>query len=138
MKKLFVTILLTGFFFVGLNTAQAQKKEARVLLVPQDDTEQVLAYPISVMNVVNNKCLGCHSPSGKSDDAKEDLMWETLQDLSTEDMVAVLDEIVEVLEEGKMPPKKIVAKYPNMKLSDEESATLKEWAESTLNAALGE
>ncbi len=138
MKKISLLILVAGFMFIGINQAQAQKEEAKVLLVPQNDTETVFAYPISVVNVINNKCLGCHSPSGKSDDAKEDLMWEKLQGMDPADMVAVLDEIIEVLEEGKMPPKKIVAKYPHLKMSDEETTILKSWAEMTSNNLMGE
>ena len=123
---------------VGLNQAQAQKEEAKVLLVPQNDAEQVFAYPISVVNVINNKCLGCHSPSGRSDDAKEDLMWEKLQKMDPMDMIAKLDEIIEVLDEGKMPPKKIVEKYPSMKMTAEETAILKNWAENISNELIGE
>ena len=49
------------------------------------------------------------------------------------DAYAALDEILEILEEGSMPPEKIVTKYPSMKLSEKETETLTAWAEGLLS-----
>jgi len=131
-------LLFAGFCLAGFNSAYAQKEETKVLLVSQNDTDQVLSFTMSAMQVIDAKCLGCHSPGGKSDKAKDKLMWEKLQKMDAADAVAKLDEIIEVLEEGEMPPKKMIEKYPSMKLSAEESATLTAWAEASMKKAMGE
>jgi hypothetical protein len=43
-------------------------------------------------------------------------------------LVSVLDEIIEVTEEQKMPPEKFLERKPEAKPTDEEFAILMEWA----------
>lgn len=110
-----------------------QKAKTQFLLVPMSDSvSQVISYDMDVMKVIDSKCLGCHSPKGKSDKARKALIWENLQTLSGADAYAKLDEMMEVIEEGSMPPKKMIEKYPGLKLTEEETAALKEWTESML------
>ncbi len=126
----FSLFLLAILIFSGV---KAQDKEPTpVLLVAMADSSRAVSYHLEMLSVVTNKCLGCHSPAGRSDDAKEALMWEKLQNMGKVDAYATLDEILEVLEEGSMPPEKIVAKYPHLKLSEEETEILTRWAETTL------
>jgi len=114
-------------------SAMAQDKEpTQILLVPEADAGKTVSYSLDAMSVIQAKCLGCHSPSGKSDKAKEKLQWEKLQTMSGADAMAMLDEILEVLDKGEMPPVKLVEKYPNMKLTEDETAKLHKWAEATL------
>lgn len=129
MKRPVITMLTLMLTIFMVSNANSQRDEVSVTLA---DAGASVSYPLSVMAVINNKCYGCHSPEGRSDDAKEALQWIHLQDMEAIDVMAVMDEIVEVLEEGKMPPEKMVAKYPEMKLSDEEATKLREWAEGTL------
>ena len=37
-----------------------------------------IVLPADVKAVVDNKCYGCHSVDGQSDDAKEGLMWDSI------------------------------------------------------------
>lgn len=139
MKKTFFTGCIIVILFFASNEALAQRagpEKTRVLLV--DDSTQVLSYPMDVLGIITNKCLGCHSPNARGDKSKEALQWVLLQNMTGADLVAKLDEVVEVLEEGEMPPAKMIEKYPQMKLSETEVALLKEWAESSLNTAMGE
>ncbi len=138
MKKLLFTICIALFacFYTQEAAAQGGPEKTKVLLA--DSTQLLGAYPMDVMTLITNKCLGCHSPSGKSDKAKDKLMWVKLQYMEPADLVGTLDEIIEVLDEGEMPPAKMIEKYPHLKLTDDEVALLKGWAESTTNAALGE
>ncbi len=130
MKHL--NIILTFLAVTMMSVVYGQEEEAKVLLVPEGDSTQVISYPISIVNIVTSKCLGCHSPSGRSDKAKDALQWEKLQHMSGTEAYAVLDEILEVVVEGDMPPEKIVEKYPNLKLSQEESDAIADWAEQML------
>lgn len=95
-----------------------------------------IEYPEDVKKIIDNKCYKCHSDEGKSDDAKEALLWDKLPTLKKVDQIATLDDISEVLDEGKMPPEKVVEKYPNMKLTKAETKILLEWAESTAEKLL--
>ncbi len=139
MKKLLLASSIVFAFCLFTQDVKAQKQgpeKTKVLLA--DSTQQVGAYPMDVMTLITNKCLGCHSPSGRSDKAKKKLMWVQLQYMEPADLIAKLDEIAEVVEEGEMPPAKMIERFPNLKLTDDEVALLKDWAESTTNAAMGE
>ncbi len=138
MKKLLIIPCIALFACLYTQEALAQEGPEKTKVLLADSTQLLGAYPMDVMTLITNKCLGCHSPSGKSDKAKDKLQWVQLQYMEPADLVAKLDEILEVLEEGKMPPSKVVEKYPHLKLTDDEVALLKDWAESTTNAALGE
>jgi len=88
-------------------------------------------YPETVKKVIDSKCLGCHSPEGKSEKAKEALNWMTLMGLEKSVKVSKLDKIVEVLDKGEMPPKKMLEMHPEAKISAEDSKILRDWAVAT-------
>jgi hypothetical protein len=90
-----------------------------------------ITFPADVKAVIDNKCYGCHSKDGRSDEAKGDLMWDSIPLYPKERQIAVLDDISEVLEKGKMPPEKMIEMHPEAKLSPEQVALLKKWAETT-------
>ena len=85
-------------------------------------------YPEVVKKVIDSKCLGCHSPEGKSEKAKEALNWTTLMGLEKSVQISKLDEVIEVLDKGEMPPKKMIEKHPEAKISEADSKILKDWA----------
>ncbi len=99
--------------------------------VGEDDDSATLKYPKKVKEVIDSRCYGCHSPEGKSDKAKKKLMWDDLPGMSKSDAVAKLDDIIEVLEKGKMPPEKFLAMKPDAKPTEKEVKILKDWADKT-------
>ena len=88
-------------------------------------------YPEAIKKVIDSKCLGCHSPEGRSEKAKEALNWTTLMGLEKSVQVSKLDKIVEVLDKGEMPPKKMIETHPEAKISEADSKILKDWAVAT-------
>ncbi len=88
-------------------------------------------YPEAVKKVIDSKCLGCHSPEGRSDKAKEALNWTTLMGLEKSSQVSKLDKVIEVLDKGDMPPKKMIEMHPEAKISEADSKILKDWAVAT-------
>lgn len=88
-------------------------------------------YPEAVKKVIDNKCIGCHSPEGKSDKAKEALDWTKLMGLEKSVQVSKLDKIAEVLDKGEMPPKKMIEMHPEAKISEADAKILKDWAIAT-------
>lgn len=121
---IFVPVLFIGFIVKpGLQANQSVQKNRSI-------------YPVEVKKVIDNKCYGCHSEQGKSKDAKDALLWDSLPNLSKTSQIGTLDHIIKVLKEKKMPPEGIVKKYPEMKLSPEEARILQSWAESRADSLL--
>ena len=129
MKKIpwFLSVLLVAGFFLmqgSGNNDQTSLSTAEFI------------YPSGVKKVIDLKCYGCHSIKGKSDDAKEALMWDSLPKLEKSKLVATLDDIIEVLEEGSMPPEEVVKKYPEAKLLPAERDVLHAWATAAADSLL--
>ena len=116
--SIFVPVIFIGFFL----------KPA--LPVNQSMQKSESTYSAEVKKVIDGKCYGCHSDKGKSQDAKDALLWDSLLNLPKSSQIATLDEIIKVLNENKMPPEGAVKKNPEMKMSPEEIRILKSWAES--------
>jgi len=93
-------------------------------------------YPEAVKKVIDSKCFGCHSPEGRSEKAKEKLNWTTLMGLEKSVKVSKLDKIIETLDKGEMPPKKMVEMHPEAKISEADSKILKDWAVATSDALM--
>ena len=93
-------------------------------------------YPEAVKTVIDNKCFGCHNPDSRSEKGKEKLNWTTLPGLDKAAQVSKLDKVIEVLEKGTMPPKQMVERKPEAKISDAESKLLKEWAKAASDELL--
>ena len=94
------------------------------------------AYPEKIKKVIDSKCYGCHSVNGKSQDAKDALMWDSLPGLQKSRIIATLDDMIKVLEKNEMPPAAVVKKYPEMKLLSEESKILLSWARAWSDSLL--
>jgi uncharacterized membrane protein len=95
-----------------------------------------ITFPADVKAVIDNKCYGCHSKDGRSEEAKQDLLWDSIPLYTKERQIAVLDDISKVLEKGKMPPEKMIAMHPEAALTPEQKAMLKSWAEATADDML--
>ena len=93
-------------------------------------------YPEAVKKVIDSKCLGCHSPEGRSEKAREKLNWTTLMGLEKSVQVSKLDKVVEVLDKGEMPPKKMIEMHPEAKISEDDSKILKDWAVATTDVLM--
>jgi len=130
-----IAVLIVSLNFISEQAMAQEEDPTRVLLA---DSTQLLAYPLNVMSIVDKKCLGCHSPGSRSEKAREAFVWIGLQDMDKADLVGVMDEMLEVLEEGEMPPAKVVEKFPHLKLTEEETSTLKAWVDATINLAMNE
>lgn len=88
-------------------------------------------YKEEVKKVIDNKCFSCHNPDSRSDKAKDALNWNTLMGLEKSVQVSKLDKVIEVLDKGTMPPKKMVEMHPEAKISEADSKILKDWAATT-------
>ena len=92
------------------------------------DAPPELKIPKKVNAIIQDKCYGCHSPEGRSDKAKDKLMWDDLTGLSMSDQAMKLSAISKVLDEGTMPPAKMLERMPEKKLTDKEMKVMSKWA----------
>ena len=85
-------------------------------------------FPKKVDAIIKNKCYGCHSAEGKSDKAKDKLMWDDLASMKPAMLAEKLKGITHVLDESSMPPAKFLEKMPEKKLSETETLVMSKWA----------
>ena len=131
MKKLTIPLLFTAF--VILSSFSVSERVDGV--TPQ---EPLFEYDPDVMAIIENKCLGCHSPEGRSDKAKKALQWEKLPNMTKAEVIAGFEEVLEVLEEGSMPPAKLLEKYPDKALTKKETKAMSKWFDAKADELLGE
>jgi uncharacterized membrane protein len=98
--------------------------------------DTVVEFSAEVKAVIDQKCFGCHNTNSKNEKGKGKLQWDTMTTLSKAKQIALMDEVIEVLEEGKMPPEKFLAYKPEGKLSEEEVKMLKDWANANAERLL--
>jgi hypothetical protein len=87
-------------------------------------------YTSDVKKIVDAKCYGCHSIQGKSQKAKDKLMWDSLPGLPKRKMVATLGNIVDELDKNDMPPEEFLKKFPDAALVGNQKEVLTSWAGS--------
>lgn len=135
MKNSLIAYLLVALVGVALMSASPKLKTPEPI---SSITDQNIVYPENVMAIIEAKCMGCHNPEAKNEKAREKLQWAQLPKMETEDLVTKLDVLLEVLEEGSMPPAKMLERMPDKKLTDEETATLVQWTTENLDRLIGD
>lgn len=124
-----VSILLIGSAFV-LTSETSSPEQVQ-------DTDKI-EIAGEVKEIIEAKCMGCHKPDSRNQKAKDKLQWAKVPELDKEGQEDLIKELFEVLEEGKMPPKRALERRPQMKLTEEETKTLLAWAEKEEKRLKGE
>lgn len=133
MKRLlFIFSLMTVALFF-MNFSQPTE-----LVNDNPPAKQTIEIPDNVQEILDNSCYGCHNSESKNDKGKMKLKFDKLNDYKTHKAVGKLLDISEVVAENEMPPAKILKKYPNMTLTDEQKETLSAWAAETAKSLAGE
>ncbi len=133
MKRIGVLMVFSAIVFAAF----IQMKLSDNVIVPSESNIQAeYKFPKKVKAVIDKFCYGCHSENGKSDDAKDALRWDMMQEYDKAKLVAVMDEIIEVMEKHEMPPKKFLEKKPDMKPTDKEAEILTKWADKEADKLL--
>ncbi len=126
---LIVALMITGAFFI---------QGSRVIKI--DDQKSVstggFQYPVAVKQIIDQKCYGCHSIKGRMAKAREALMWDSVPNYDKARLVAKLGDIVDVLDDGSMPPKEMVQRFPDAKLLPEENKILRNWADAKADSLM--
>lgn len=123
MKKLVLLTLLAFATVFIVAIAPAEKTSTSVII------EDTIELPDHIKEIVEAKCMGCHKPDSRNDKAKKKLQWVKVPDLDAEGQRHFIAEMFEVLEDGKMPPKKMLERKPEMKLTEDEVSAFVTWLE---------
>lgn len=120
-----ISIVATlGLFSFGIYTLPAPVENLELVLL-----EEGITFPENVQTIIREKCTGCHKPDAKNEKARKKLQWVKVPEMNKEEQEHLIAELFEVLEEGKMPPKKTVERKPEMKLTADETKILLAWVE---------
>ena len=130
--KIFLTVLVVGL----VSSAFVLRPSDETVPVSQD--QEGITFPENVQAIIDAKCMGCHKPDSRNTKAKEKLQWAAVAKMNKEEQEHLVDELFEVLEDGKMPPAKALERRPQMKLTDEETEILLAWAEAEEKRLKGE
>jgi len=90
--------------------------------------------PENIQAIIKKSCWGCHNTDSKNDDAKEEIDFKKLNDLSLMKKISAYKHIGETVENNEMPPKRFLEKYPDKKLTAEEKQVLIAWAKKEAEA----
>ena len=114
MKKQIIFILLGGMgllLFLSFNEGRT--------------SEDVIPEEISA--ILESSCYDCHSTGAKSEDALKAVQFDVWDDYRVTKKIGTLGKIAEVVEEGKMPPKKYLEHKPDKKLTEDQKKLLLDW-----------
>ncbi len=135
MKKIFFTtmVFIIGIVLVSFSTGKDES------YTPTTSFKNI-EIPAEVQTVIDNKCYGCHNTESKGEKGKKKLNWDffTNGDYNSVKIYTKLGKIEKILNESKMPPAKFLERYPNKKLTDEESQLLLSWVKSQKETLLEE
>ena len=84
--------------------------------------------PENVNDVLQTSCFGCHNSEGRNDDAKDALELDNWDGYRLTKKIGVLSEIIEVLEEDKMPPARFLESNPDRRLTEDQKKLVIDWA----------
>ena len=101
-----------------------------LVLTTSMDIQKGDDFPEDVGKVIENSCIGCHSTGANAEDAVKALDFKRWSELKPAKKVGILSDIKEVVTEGTMPPGKVLKKYPEMALSEEDKKVILKWVKS--------
>ncbi len=130
----------TSVFFLGLSFILFSFTEDSAKDYIQNKTFVTLDIPENIQSIISNKCMGCHSNETKSGKSKSKINFDKLTsgEYSNGKVISKLNKITKVLSKDKMPPQKFLDKYPEKKLTEEESKLLSDWASTQSSMIKGE
>ena len=128
MRK-FIGYLGGGALIIAIIMAFTGKKSGTEA-VNLKSSDNSLEIPEDVNTILKNHCFGCHNTESKNEKGKGKLTIDNLGELPTGKLAAKLSKIAEEVDEGEMPPKKFLEKYPEKGLSKKDKKKVINWAKA--------
>jgi|WetSurMetagenome_2_1015567.scaffolds.fasta_scaffold19433_3 hypothetical protein len=98
----------------------------------QSEPGKKSSLPSEVTKVVEKSCRGCHNSGSMNEKAKNGLSFDKLDSLDTVKRIGKIKDIYDIVGKGEMPPKQFLDRFPDRKLSGEESKILTDWAKKEI------
>ena len=124
MKKRIALIVIAGGMFILFQSNQP-------------DPELISQMPEEVSTVLESRCYGCHTTGAKSEDALKAVNFTEWENYKASKQVAVLGDISNVVEKGKMPPEKYLKNNPEKELTDVQKKLIVDWTKEASDKLLG-
>ena len=124
MKKRIALIVIAGGMFILFQSNQP-------------DPELISQMPEEVSTVLESRCYGCHTTGAKSEDALKAVNFTEWENYKASKQVAVLGDISNVVEKGKMPPEKYLKNNPEKELTDVQKKLILDWTKEASDKLLG-
>jgi uncharacterized membrane protein len=125
MKRFLIlsaSILVVGLYSFTVQTEPVKRSDVKTSSVET---------PKNVQAIIDKSCIMCHNSESKNLKGKTKLNFDSFkEDYKAHKKIAKYMEIAEEVKELSMPPKKFLEKHPEKNLTDEERATLYQWAEA--------
>jgi hypothetical protein len=96
------------------------------------------AFPEDVQKVLDNSCVDCHSDASSNDKSKAKLNLTDWTKLSDSKKVGKMQDMLDVLGKGEMPPEKYVAKFPEHALTKENKDLLVKYLNDETTKLMGQ
>jgi hypothetical protein len=102
---------------------------------PFDPPQEKVApdFPDSVQKVFESSCFDCHSDKSSNDKALSKMNLSEWGQLSVAKKVGKMQDIIDMINKGDMPPAKWVSKYPDRAPGKEQKDVLIKWATEESN-----
>ena len=124
MKKRIALIVIAGGMFILFQSNQP-------------DPELISQMPGEVSTLLESRCYGCHTTGAKSEDALKAVNFTEWENYKASKQVAVLGDISNVVEKGKMPPEKYLKNNPEKELTDVQKKLILDWTKEVSDKLLG-
>jgi len=83
--------------------------------------------PEDVQDILKTFCNDCHSNDASSKKGKIALNFDKWNDYKVSKKISKMEDICELVDEGKMPPEKYLKSKPDNALSDSQKALICDW-----------
>ncbi|MBO6495175.1 MAG: heme-binding domain-containing protein [Roseivirga sp.] len=125
MKRFTLFFALMGTVVIS-SAFKYEPIETNAVQLHQDSK---IELPDNIKEIVEAKCMNCHKPDARNEKAREKLQWVKVPEMNKEQQEDFIAEMFEVIEDGDMPPARMVERNPKMKLTDEENKAFMAWLE---------
>lgn len=95
-------------------------------------------FPKKVSGILEQSCFNCHTTGSKVSDAVESIDFLKWDELSKTKKISNLNDMQEVLGEGKMPPERFLKKHPDKALSEKDKNILIKWTKTEISTLMGD
>jgi hypothetical protein len=137
MKKLILPgiLIFAAFLAIMAFTVPGNIFSGNQLNPPQEKVVQV--FPDTVQKVLETSCFDCHGATSSNVKALGKLNFSKWNDLTAAQKVGKMQDIIDIIKKGDMPPAKYVTNYPDRAPGKEQKDIIIKWADEESDKLMG-